>query len=947
MRFKNFIGALIVAATCAIVAPRAPAQQPCQPPQPPPPTAGQNIFTPQQEMDLGNAVAEQVQKNFRVIDDPELLAYLRRVGDRVAKQAPDVGLRFQFFIFDLPDANAFTLPGGRIYVSRKLIALAHSEDELAGVIAHEIGHGAARQMPVEMTRRFRELLGVTSVTDRRDIFEKYNLMVENAMRKPGLFAERGEDKNQEVADQIGFYALVRAGYDPQAQASLWDRVTETKGKTGNFFSDLFGTTKPESKRLREMLRSAAQLPASCVQPHTNSSPEEFQKWQTAVVAFTGTAARESVHGVVAKTILEPPLRGDVTHLKFSPDGKYVLAQDDTGINVLTREPFAPIFRIDAPEAYPAQFTPDSQSITFHTPTLRVETWSVADRKLASAHEMYVRQGCMQAELAPDGRTLACLEPSTDLTLFDVATGAQVFQKKEFFKPSIFDVLMIQLLAILDEGKTGREELHLIGMSFTPDGRYFAAGDRSQTPTVMGVWTEETTAIALDINAPKSPLPLRDPLKRLLGGGDFAFLAPDKLIAVDPQDMRKSAIVKFPSGEAIDQFPISGRLDAASNGNYVLMRPIQGFAAGVMDLTTKKIVLANKLSAMDVWGDFYLSERINGELGLYRVQGTQRVGVVVLPRNPLGILRAAAVSPDFKWLAVSERSRGAVWNLERGERVMHVRGFRGAHFGGDDLLYADFPAEGGAERTIAKVNVATREAGENVKFDKGAQATQYGAVVLLRQPLKKGSGSDDKSFRLEARDATTGASLWSKEFAKEQPRYWASDDGSSLVLAWATSSRTAKEEIAGDQRLTRRLAEMKEKEGDYFLEVLDAHTGSATGKLLVETGKGSFRVRDVEAAGDYVVITDSENRVLVYSLSTGEQRGRFFGDHAAVSKATGLLAVENERGQLSLYDLATAEKRDAYTFPAAVSLARFSDDGRRLFVLTANQTAYVIDPSKKE
>ncbi|MCA1642835.1 MAG: M48 family metalloprotease [Acidobacteria bacterium] len=904
MNLKSLLRACLFAAACAILAPRAPAQQPCKPPAPPPPAAGQNIFSPQQEMDLGDAIAEHLQRNFRVVDDAELNAYLRRVGERVARQAPDVGLRFQFFLFDLPEANAFTLPGGRIYLSRKLVALARTEGEIAGVLAHEIGHGVARQMPVEMSRRFRELLGVTGVTDRRDIFDKYNQLVENVARKPSVFRRGDADKDQEVADQIGFYALVLAGYDPQAQAALWDRVTETKGKTGNFFSDLFGATKPESKRLREMLRSVAQLPPSCVEARASGSTEEFRKWQAAVVAYAGGGGREAVRGVVSKINLEPP------------------------------------FRVEAPEAYPAQFTPDSQSLVFHSPSLRVETWSVAEKKMTGAREMYVREGCLQTELAPDARTLACLEPSTDLTLFDVATGAQIFQKKSFFKPNFIDVLMLQLRSVLSGGQTGGGEFNfeLIGMSFSPDGRYFAAGDRSVNFNGIGV-SAETSAVAIDVSAPKGSLPLRDPLKRLLAG-KFAFVGADRVVGVDPQDYRKSALVSFPAGEIVEQFPLNGRVEAATRGNYIVLRPIQGFAAGVMDLATKKILFANKLAAIDVYDQFFVSERSNGEVGLYRVDKTERVGVVVLPRNPLGILRARAVSPDFKWLAVSERSRGAVWDLAKGARVMHVRGFRGAHFGGDGLFYADFPKFEAMERTIAWVNLSTGGAVDGMKFAAGENAAQYGANVLVTKPVGKGGG--DKGVRVEVRDALTGAGLWSREFVKEAPRLWMSETEGTLVLAWGTSSRVAKEEAKTDPRLGSRLAAMKEKEGDYFLQVLDARTGIQLGRLLVETGKGSFHIRDVEAAGDWVIVSDSENRVLAYSVSTGEQRGRFFGDGEAISKASGLLAVENERGQLTLYDLATAQKRDEFNFPAAVSFARFSDDGKRLFVLTANQTAYVIN-----
>ena len=176
-----------------------------------------NIFTEEQEVDLGDAIAEQIQRDFRVIDDGEVTGHLRRIGERIVKHLPPTKLRFQFFLVDLSEANAFVLPGGRIYVSRKMVAFAQSEDELAAVIAHEIGHLVARQQSVTMTRRLKEALGVTQVTDRRDIFDKYNLLVENAARKPEVFrrGDNHEGKDQIEADQIGLFALA-----PPTTASL-------------------------------------------------------------------------------------------------------------------------------------------------------------------------------------------------------------------------------------------------------------------------------------------------------------------------------------------------------------------------------------------------------------------------------------------------------------------------------------------------------------------------------------------------------------------------------------------------------------------------------------------------------------------------------------------------------------------------------------------------------
>jgi hypothetical protein len=915
----------------------------CQPPAPLVATAGTNIFTPQQEMDLGDAIAEQVQRDFRVIEDEATTAHLRRIGERIVRQMPQTGLQFRFFLFDIPDANAFTLPGGRIYVSRKLIALTRNEDELAGVIAHELGHAVTRQPATGMTRLLREVLGVTSVSDRRDIFEKYNQVVDNARRKPKAFnrGESHEQKEQIIADQIGLYALAAAGYDPQALSAFWDRYAETKGKTGGFLSDLFGTTKPESVRLREMLKLVGSLPAECVASTRPAPAAEYEKWQAAVVNFTGLGSREALHGVMSKMVLDPPLRGEVTHLKFSPDGKYLVAQDDSGITVLTREPLKPLFRIDAPEALPAQFSSDSQTLSFSTPSLRVETWSLAEGKQQRVKEMFVRDGCVQTALSPDGRALGCVEGDFALTLFDVATGAQLLQKKSFYKPNIFDYFRLQLRALLGEEFGDALAFDFASMGFSPDARYFVAGQRNVELTAFGTFNAEVNAVGFDLSN-NTNVPLKGLLKKLVSG-KFTFTAPDRLLGVNPEDFRKSAHVKFPSGEVVEQFPLQGNLTAVASGNYVTIRPIAGYRAGVFDLATKKGVVGLAKDAVDVHGDVFASERVNGELGLYKLGNNQLTEKVLLPRNPLGVLRASAVSPDMKWLAVSERSRGAVWNLTTGERKFHVFGFRGAYFADDNSLYVDVPKNGDTERNIGRVPLAGNQtfAGIKTEEENAFWATQNGPFVLSMKPAD-GKKDSSSARMLSVRDARTGAPLWSQTFNKETPRVWANPDEGTIVFGWSVSTDAAKEEIKADPALKGRFAALREKEGDYLLHVLDARRGQILSKLLIETGKGSFRIRSVLATNESVIISDSENRVLVYALASGEQTGKVFGNRPALARATNLLSVENERGQLTIYDLKTMAKRDTYTFLSPVSLARFSADGKRLFVLTANQTAYVLD-----
>ena len=103
----------------------------------------QHLFS-EQEMVLGDLNYQRMAGETCHIQDEKLLAYVREIGERLVRHLPPTGLKFQFFIIDIPEANAFNTPGGYVFLSRKLIAFTKTEDELAGVMAHELGHATVR-----------------------------------------------------------------------------------------------------------------------------------------------------------------------------------------------------------------------------------------------------------------------------------------------------------------------------------------------------------------------------------------------------------------------------------------------------------------------------------------------------------------------------------------------------------------------------------------------------------------------------------------------------------------------------------------------------------------------------------------------------------------------------------------------------------------------------------
>ncbi len=915
------------------------AQEPCRPPAPSPSTQP-NIFSEEQENDLGDAVAEQIERDIRVIDDAALSAELRRIGARLVSHLPPTRLRIQFFLVDLSDANAFVLPGGRIYVSRKLVRFSQSEDELAGVLGHELGHLVLRQQTIMFSRWFKDALNVTQLGDRRDVFDKYNALMDSVARRPGVFrqSDAHEDREQVAADRLGLFVVAAAGYDPQAHTRLLDRLLETKGKTGNFFSNLFGTTSPDAKRLREMIRTATALPAACVQAGGGPTADAYARWQAAVVSYVGLGRTEALHGVLSKTALAPPLRGDLHHVRFSPDGRHLLAQDDAGISVLTRDPLAPRFRIEAPEATPARFTPDSQHVVFHTSDLRIERWTVADGRLAGAHELYVKDGCWQTALSPDGGTLACLDTNFDLALFAVASGTAVFRKKAFYTPDPFTLLEKVFSRVFTASDDGDRRVEFLNLGFSSDGRFFAASFRSRGMPELEIGRDDDSLV-YDFKS-SAVVPLKGGVRNLMTGG-FVFTGPDQLIAFNADNANKSAVVALPSGEVTKQLGMfAGSLEAATKGDYLFVRPFQKYGVGVMDVAKGQIVKGSPTVAIDIHGDVFIAERATGELGLYSVADNQLRAAVTLPSNTLGRLRAAAISDDLRYVAMSERSRGAVWDLSSGARVAFLRGFRGGFFDTDGSLFADFPKLNEEPRKMMRLDLRQRQM-QSLAEIKDKNVEQSGAFLLVTRPVMKG-GQEREGVTLEMQDARDARVLWTKTFTKDSPVSWVEPVQGTAVLVWPAAAPTVRDEARKDPVLSKRLSALKEKEGDYFLQVLDARTGAVRGAVFLETGKGSFRLDEVFAVNDWVVVADSENRVLVYSLASGEQTGRVFGSRATVGAAARVLCVENGPGRVALYDLDTMKRRDDFTFTHAVSLTSFSSDGKKLLVVTADQTAYVLN-----
>lgn len=190
--------------------------------------------------------------------------------------------------------------------------------------------------------------------------------------------------------------------------------------------------------------------------------------------------------------------------------------------------------------------------------------------------------------------------------------------------------------------------------------------------------------------------------------------------------------------------------------------------------------------------------------------------------------------------------------------------------------------------------------------------------------------------LDVKDTRTGTLLWSRRFDQEMPPIDLREETGTMVLRWRYDDDGAKA-VMRDAPEKQRL---RGESNDYLLEVLDASTGALRGRVLVATSKGIFRVTHAYAAGERIFVTDSRVRVLVYSLKDGSVVGRIFGRLRAVSDDGTRFCVQHERGRLTVYDAPGLAKVDEFSFAQMVTAVEFL--GKRLFVLTANQTVYALE-----
>jgi WD40 repeat protein len=673
-----------------------------------------------------------------------------------------------------------------------------------------------------------------------------------------------------------------------------------------------------------------------------------------VVSSIGVAAQDGAipHLLWTKS-LDPPLRNDIFRARFSLDGRYLLTQDDAGLSVISRDRLTVLFRIDQPEVLEAQFTPDSMNIVFRTRSLRVERWEVATQKLVSAQDVSISGGCRQVVLSPDGKWLGCLSPNLSLKLVEVSSSNTVFEKTDFRELSyLADVKKVFAFEPFLSG--------LIQMQFSPNGRYFLAGTFYVDRLQAGQFARATIlprSVTIDLSNQKL-VAVNDNLKRAIAGGS-AFVGETKLVG-PVTGTEAGGSYSFPEGKLLEKLDIPGDyVFPTTKGDTVLLpnRNLERYAKfgeyegpqnkapglcmfNVADHTTSKLPGQTCLDAFD---GTIAAPGPGGNLGLYNLKGEPAKLVRLAARRQTDI-NWAEVTPDLKWLAVTNATGGGVWNLESGERILYLPPFHSGIFGETDQFFVNYPEKLPTPRSFKRYDLNTRQV---VEMPLPANGTGYyvDSVMVQRETFESTKIRPlffEHDAKVDLLDAATRQTLWSFGRLTSEPLVWSTSRHGTLIVSFDLQSDFTKAELRDDSALRRQYDSLPDRSGVVYFRIVASRTGRLLAKLLVQTRRGETWTRSAVAAGNFVVLTDSSNDVRVFSLSDGKQVSKISGSDAYISGKGDRLAVQSSAGILDLYDLASNQKRGHYSFPAKVALVQFSPDGKRLFVLTSEQIAYLLD-----
>src|ERR1043166_9715748 len=217
-----------------------------------------NWYSVESEIRMGKSYAMQVESGSKVITDPVIAEYVNRIGDDLVRNS-DAQVPFTIKVIDSDEVNAFALPGGFFYVNSGLILAADEEAELAGVMAHEIAHVAARHATRQITRgNWANLATLPLIFVPMGAGAYYGLQAATGLLVPATFMKFSRSFEAE-ADYLGLQYMYKSGYDPQAFISFFEKIQAQEKKKPGSLAKAFASHPQTPDRIENSQKEIATI----------------------------------------------------------------------------------------------------------------------------------------------------------------------------------------------------------------------------------------------------------------------------------------------------------------------------------------------------------------------------------------------------------------------------------------------------------------------------------------------------------------------------------------------------------------------------------------------------------------------------------------------------------------------------------------------------------------
>jgi beta-barrel assembly-enhancing protease len=209
--------------------------------------AHKSIISEQKEIAYGKEMSQQVDRQSKLVTDPVLTEYVNRIGQNLARNS-DLKVPLTIKVIDDPTINAFALPGGFLYINSGVIKAADEESQLAGVMAHEMAHVAARHWASQMTKQtLLQFAMIPLMFTPMSIGAYYGLSA--AMQGLPILFLKFSQKDEAEADYLGLQYMYKAGYDPESYVTFFGKVTEEERHMPGSVPEIFMDHPPTPDRI--------------------------------------------------------------------------------------------------------------------------------------------------------------------------------------------------------------------------------------------------------------------------------------------------------------------------------------------------------------------------------------------------------------------------------------------------------------------------------------------------------------------------------------------------------------------------------------------------------------------------------------------------------------------------------------------------------------------------